>query len=601
MAMLMTAISATTTQAVDAVINVGLVDTNKTNAKHSTITASTTDVTVGLNQAIGAFTTDGKLITSFGTYECKNNLFSSDEITSGQGASVSNNLKVNGTLTISDNGQVYLGGQIKITNISKRDSYSGLIADTVEINGDGKTTNLQIESATIGTLTLNSGIAKIHTTGSSGGNSVSDSSAATVGTDCKIAKFDKAINVNGGSLQLGYVSRAQSGSSHYMTYLSKNVAVTQTGGTISIAGQARLSDGVNITQSGGTFKTTTTVNGDMAFELGAGNFNISQINPEEIKENSNGPTLTINRLASTADSKKLNISQTSDKGSINLTAGLNVSNSKFALKETSKLTQNSVEGKINFYGDFSGAKYDIEQEGTGTININTDCTFKANNVTIGSGSNFNIDGSMTIYGTAKLNGNVTVNGTLEESSSLLEIVGGKVENSGTINMDISMSGGELTAMDKSAFANITATSGTIYLGENITLGTLTLGVDANIASTFALRNQQNGVTVYVGEGGVLVDELNILGDNVTFVAKTEGSLEDISAPITLFYSTTEGTEYDLGNAKLFVQDVTGEQTEVAFKDNGDGTVTVTGAIPEPTTATLSLLALAALAARRRRK
>ena len=39
--------------------------------------------------------------------------------------------------------------------------------------------------------------------------------------------------------------------------------------------------------------------------------------------------------------------------------------------------------------------------------------------------------------------------------------------------------------------------------------------------------------------------------------------------------------------------------EVTYTDNGDGSVTLS--IPEPTTATLSLLALAGLAARRRRK
>ena len=208
---------------------------------------------------------------------------------------------------------------------------------------------------------------------------------------------------------------------------------------------------------------------------------------------------------------------------------------------------------------------------------------KAHKVTVGGNMEVNVNSELGFAAT----------------DSLLTIVGqGQLKNAGKIDMNISMSGGELTALDGSTFADITATSGTIYLGENITMGTLTLGGDAIATATFDLRSQQNGVTVYVCEGGAQVDNLKIMGDNVTFVAKTNGTLADITEPLTLFRS---GTDYDLSKAKLVIEDSTGEQTEVAFKDNQNGTVTVTGAIPEPTTATLSLLALAALAARRRRR
>lgn len=50
----------------------------------------------------------------------------------------------------------------------------------------------------------------------------------------------------------------------------------------------------------------------------------------------------------------------------------------------------------------------------------------------------------------------------------------------------------------------------------------------------------------------------------------------------------------------FTGSLIGENTKVVFNSN-DGTVTLVGLVPEPTTATLSLLALAALATRRRRK
>ena len=50
----------------------------------------------------------------------------------------------------------------------------------------------------------------------------------------------------------------------------------------------------------------------------------------------------------------------------------------------------------------------------------------------------------------------------------------------------------------------------------------------------------------------------------------------------------------------FTGSLIGKNTQVVFNSN-DGTVTLVGLVPEPTTATLSLLALAALATRRHRK
>ena len=52
--------------------------------------------------------------------------------------------------------------------------------------------------------------------------------------------------------------------------------------------------------------------------------------------------------------------------------------------------------------------------------------------------------------------------------------------------------------------------------------------------------------------------------------------------------------------QYFTGSMIGENTTLVY-DRESGTMTVTGLVPEPTTATLSLLALAALAARRRRK
>ena len=109
------------------------------------------------------------------------------------------------------------------------------------------------------------------------------------------------------------------------------------------------------------------------------------------------------------------------------------------------------------------------------------------------------------------------------------------------------------------------------------------------------------------DGGCLT--LNMLGeDKINLVLTLDGILMEDSI-VNLFsdigtlklgsdlqYTGTDTFEFNA--SQYFTGSMIGEDTMVLFQN---GSMTVTGLIPEPTTATLSLLALAALAARRRRK
>ena len=109
------------------------------------------------------------------------------------------------------------------------------------------------------------------------------------------------------------------------------------------------------------------------------------------------------------------------------------------------------------------------------------------------------------------------------------------------------------------------------------------------------------------DGGCLT--LNMLGeDKINLVLTLDGMLMEDSI-VNLFsnigtlklgsdlqYTGTDTFEFNA--SQYFTGSMIGEDTMVQFQN---GTMTVTGLIPEPTTATLSLLALAELAARRRRK
>lgn len=538
----------TTAQAVEQVVNVGLVNTTAKKAEHTTISATTNDVTVGSGQAIGAFTDEGALITSFGTYTYDNKAGTIDN----SDAIVTNHLKVNKQLTIEGDGQVYLGGQIKITEISKRDSYSGLIAESVVVNGDGSKVNLQAGSATLGTLTLNSGNVRLHADGTPSGNSLFWG-VPDVGTDCKIVKINTALNVHGGSLQMGYQSKASSGTSHYQTYFSDGAEINQTGGSIAIAGQARLSSGTSITQSGGTFTTPTTYYGHLAFELGSDSYSINQVNPASGETAATGPSMKIDRLA-TASTTKLDITQTADKGTIDLTAGSNVADSKFKTKEAGTLKQNSKEGTVTLRGDFSGTVFNIEQSGTGTINFASDASIVSNSLKLSTTANLNIEGSLVLNS----------GGTFEISAA-------------------------------------TADNAAISLGSDGSLRLLTDSIQALSLSLSDFIESEMQSQLAAADTETFRYTIDLI------FAQDETQLTDFSQLLSWEYQPMVTAQ------ALSLQDTitTYDDSGLIVSETADGNymlqayvdwkVESTASVPEPTTATLSLLALAGLAARRRRK
>ena len=174
-----------------------------------------------------------------------------------------------------------------------------------------------------------------------------------------------------------------------------------------------------------------------------------------------------------------------------------------------------------------------------------------------------------------------------------------VINGGTANLvdsvtmgDITLNSGEINFSYAHDFqdgdvgievGDLTVESGTLNISENISTGALTLN-DCTL-------NFSDGVIIDLGGNNL------ILGDNVAITLSVE-SLENIEG-FSLFKA--EGNVTGLDGITVTFEDETGAQKVAALSVNSDGTVVTTAAVPEPTTATLSLLALAGLAARRRRK
>ncbi|MBE6418246.1 MAG: hypothetical protein E7033_07260 [Akkermansiaceae bacterium] len=621
------------------------------------------DLTLTGNDKVGTFDENGNLITTFSKYQADDdfNLFGENKVThtwSGNGV-ITQNFKVDGTLAITGTSQVVLGGQYKVNDedldwpsivAPDYDEYTGVIANKVVVTDQGY---LQSYNAQVGTLDAQGGTVKLHT-GMYQGNTgmrlegakdskqvqihhalkVSGTANVTIGTTTKDGSAqDEHIATAFGSFtyvgnpELSEGEDEETDVDNYVTnvedYNIHSSQITQEGGTLNVYGKSLSIGGLNIEQSGGTMAISTgqnqkTENNQVTAEAPMCHFLADYGDSTITQSGAKGTTLSIGLIKaynSQYDSvikslqingkpvpdinPSLTVSQTGT-GTINLN-GVYFFNQKTnaASTEKSTITQ-SGGGIINLNGAYEGATFDITQEENGgTINLNGNMT--AGQVSQSAGT-LNIGKDVTLTAdSVSVGSDMVVNGSLTAATedSLLSIVGqGHLENSGSIGMDILLEGGELTAVDGSTFTNVVATSGTIYLGDAVSFDSLTLGSNAEIA-LYTLRNAQNGVTVYVGKGGAVADNVTI-GNNVTFVVETEGTAEDLVGQNLTIFQKQDGTTYDLDEAKLIVKDSTGTETELSFSSNGDGTVNITGNIPEPTTATLSLLALAALAARRRR-
>ena len=206
-----------------------------------------------------------------------------------------------------------------------------------------------------------------------------------------------------------------------------------------------------------------------------------------------------------------------------------------------------------------------------------------------NGSSVEIGGSKQAVINAKQievnSGSLTVAADAELTTNSITLNGGKLVNSGSIESTINMTGGTLVAEAGSAIAGINATGGDIQVDGDFSMtGDLVLGGDAELIFADVDSSIDLGNYDLVLNGGSIA--LTLADADIANVVLFTGAKEDS-------YSGYEVT----------LLDAEGNSTGTAMmKYNANGDITLgTAAVPEPTTATLSLLALAALATRRRRR
>lgn len=253
-----------------------------------------------------------------------------------------------------------------------------------------------------------------------------------------------------------------------------------------------------------------------------------------------------------------------------------VAEDKVTVKDTARLNKAEVEAEtISLESTSSSAVYQSSLTAD-TVQLN--------------GSSVEIGGSKQAVINANLievnSGTLTVAADAELTTNSITLNGGKLVNSGSIESTINMTGGTLVAEAGSAIAGINATGGDIQVDGDFSMtGDLVLGGDAELIFADA------DYTIDLGEY------------DVEFSGNSSIALTLADADIANVVLFTGAKEDRYSGYEVTLLDAEGNSTGTAvMKYNANGDVTLgTAAVPEPTTATLSLLALAALATRRRRR
>ena len=310
-------------------------------------------------------------------------------------------------------------------------------------------------------------------------------------------------------------------------------------GTTVTAKNITMSDSTNTQVASGSYGTVKLVAEDKVTVKDTAHLNKAEVEAETIS------------LESTSSSAVYQSSLTADTVQLN-GSSVEIGGSKQAVINAKQIEVNS-----------------------GTLTVAADAELTTNSITLNGGklvNNGNIGGVVSLAEGAE--GNV------------ITITDGELVNSGAIESTINMTGGTLVAEAGSAIAGINATGGDIQVDGNFSMtGDLVLGGDAELIFADA------DYTIDLGEY------------DVEFSGNSSIALTLADADIANVVLFTGAKEDRYSGYEVTLLDAEGNSTGTAvMKYNANGNVTLgTAAVPEPTTATLSLLALAALATRRRRR
>lgn len=371
------------------------------------------------------------------------------------------------------------------------------------------------------------------------------------------------------------------------------------------------------------------VSGTSSFVSGASRFVAGWNSNSEIKITVDGEDSTFTQLDYVPADKSIetitylcdggtNSNGSHDRYSNNVTTEISATNGG-RVDFQSKMTYIGAEGDFSAGRTNKSATFNVDNKSSIAFkNMEIYASTKINN----NGS-FKADGTMNLYEGGKLaiaasqessaltsvgemlilGGELENHGKLE--CELLGMTSGKLTNSGTIKGEIFMDGGTFTMENGAVAGGLTATSGTIYLNGDVTFtSAVVLGFPISAATLMTLSGESDALTLYINQGSTInADELTVGNGTSIAVILNEG--ETYEEGMELFTVTGSDTatvnaiESALGK-NVTVYNNGDIESEGIVLENAVGSIT-TAVVPEPATATLSLLALASLAMRRRRK
>lgn len=586
------------------------------------------DLVLAGDQWLGALDANKDKITSFGTQNWSYEWFKwKDSI----GGTVSKNAQFN-TLTIYDNAQVVLGGQYKSStdkiNLFSKAEYTGVVANKVVVNGNNGVTSLNTWNLTVGTLEVNSGNVNIHDKVQSGNNHF-----VYELSDSKQARIKEALNVNGGVTTININSLTANNNpndTHVFTgfgtinfdapsYEEGSIVdaesasivkawINQTAGDLTIQGKTASVGGLNINQTGGAMNVSTKGSeyhswhilsdfgdciikqgGDAETTLNIGGIAAYNSKYSEIKalmENKGAVYDPANSSVSQGNQvMDLNASVTIEQtgsGEITIHKGIDLNNyhensTGVASAQASSIKQTS-NGTINLNGAYKGASFNVEQTGVGgTINLLSDASMTVNTVKIDG--TLNVDGALQFSDFTDLNNvetvsNLTLSGTINVSTT------------GSLTLDNTM----ITIIIDDVEKFMQQTSQFLL---------------AAAEETDTFINVANADSISA-EGATF--ELLFTKDAVNEIRSSENLLLNLGLVSGVDATELTGAQITLGvadDAGITAEDLFGDTT-YSFENLTSGAgasigISESAVIPEPTTTTLSLLALVGLAARRRRR
>ena len=358
--------------------------------------------------------------------------------------------------------------------------------------------------------------------------------------------------------------------------------------------------------------------------LGKGTFELNQANEGtlQIDNVETGSTFTINQsgtgsivLGSGFDNATVTVSKSTGTLEFNSNVklgSLTKDGGTIKVAENSTLTADSLNwnleekqtkdtgSDIEISGGVSLSNGELKTDGSTVTNTGM---LSAGQIVVNGGTfinegniNYTAPSALLALGSDEDNALLLLSGTTDASDVVVK--GGDFVNIGNVGNVLVEEGGTLTMENQSSAGSIVMDGGRINVTGESSVGSLTLNGENNVIN-FDFSNGETAPSIVLNSG----EALDLSATTIMVTVSTE-MLENLAGQdFELFGGYVE----NITNATIIFTDGDDDTTNDKAADvthgstSGSIIVTNTHVVPEPTTATLSLLALVGLAARRRRK